>query len=79
MKSWIVWLTKVKVDNIDDDSNPTKLKTFNFAKLSSLLNTPDNTCNKLLECDPIVDRSLKFKRAATRLNRQYCSRFCWQY
>lgn len=65
MKSWIVWLTKVTVNSVDDDGDTTKLKTFNSAKLLTLLNTLNNVCNKLLDCDPGLDRSLKFKRAVT--------------
>ena len=38
----MAWLTKVTVNNIDDDGDPPEQKTFNFSKLSSLLNTLDN-------------------------------------
>ena len=60
-----MWVTKVTVNSIDDDGDTPKLLTFNFSKLSSLLNTLETACNRLLECDPDLDRILKLKRAVT--------------
>jgi hypothetical protein len=61
---WFAFEPNVKnKDEWNDNGDPRKQKTFNSANIPSLLSMCDNIHNKLLECNHLVDQTLKFKMA----------------